>query len=97
MNRARFILALLLLVLAASLAGCGAITCSNEPSIAAADIAEPLELVAARHDAYVLSDETLTPEERDVYLRTSEMLRVLVDQAQATSNEPPAPADVGGG
>jgi len=42
-------------------------------------LAMPLLPVTARHDVYVNSDESLTPLEKRVYLRSSSELRHLVE------------------
>lgn len=38
--------------------------------------------VMARHDAYVLADPALSPEDKATYLRSTELLRGVVAEAQ---------------
>ena len=45
-------------------------------------IAGLVEPVTDRHDAYVETDEGLADEQRRVYLRSSELLRAVVEEAR---------------
>lgn len=40
--------------------------------------------VADRHDAYVRDDDSLSDDEKSIYLRTTELLRRLLAEAQKT-------------
>jgi hypothetical protein len=55
--------------------------CVASGQIAAEDIHPALHLVCDRHDAYVHADTTLTSIQSQTYLRSSELLRLIVDEA----------------
>lgn len=61
------------------LSGCGLFTSAGK--IDASVLKDPIEKVAARHDAYVQADESLSEIERRVYLRTTELLQELIREA----------------
>ena len=45
-------------------------------------IADPVRLVADRHDAYIQADDTLSDLERETYLRTTSLLRQVIEEAE---------------
>lgn len=57
------------------LAGCA----SNMISVDA--IKGSVEAVSARHDAYVEADDSLSADERSIFLRTTELLRRILEEA----------------
>ncbi len=83
----RLALAIALCAIMLCTPGCGALGLCGDSSIPATALEQPVQAVTQRHDAYILADETLSPAERDLYLRTSEMLRALVDEAQFDSGK----------
>lgn len=42
----------------------------------------PIKRIAARHDAYVILDESLSDDEKAIYLRTTELLKRIVAEAK---------------
>ena len=42
----------------------------------------PVNGITARHDAYVQEDDSLSDEEKSIYLRTSELLRRIITEAK---------------
>lgn len=62
--------------LLAALAGCSSNTIRVEA------IRDPIRFVADRHDAYVRADESLSDLERETYIRTSRLLRELIEEAE---------------
>lgn len=67
---------LLIPVLAVMLAGCGSM-------VDATAIKGSTDLICGRHDAYVTNDPTLSDLQRQTYLRSTELLRKVVDEAAA--------------
>jgi len=61
--------------IALTLTGCG------RSMISAESIEQPVRNITERHDAYVENDDSLSDVERRTYLRSSEILNDLVDQA----------------
>ena len=57
-----------------------------QDSVSMTQISDPLLRVTNRHDAYVINDASLSPEQKDAYLRTSKLIRNLIDEAQAKKN-----------
>jgi bifunctional pyridoxal-dependent enzyme with beta-cystathionase and maltose regulon repressor activities len=55
--------------------------CVGKGQIAAVDVQEVVQLVCDRHDVYVASDSSLVEIQRDVYLRSTELLRAIVRTA----------------
>jgi len=45
-------------------------------------IAAPVADISARHDAYVQTDSNLSDLEREVYLRDTELLGLVIEEAQ---------------
>lgn len=82
----RFVL-LFLLLFACTLSSCASLLAPCENTIDATAVSDPIAIVCDRHDAYVMADSSLTPEQRELYLRTTEMLRVLVDEARAGADD----------
>lgn len=72
--------AALAVVFLGTLTGCGLFTSAGK--IDASVLEDPIEKVTARHDAYTKADESLTELERAVFLRTAELLRQVVREAQ---------------
>ncbi len=50
--------------------------------IAVEAIEDPTLKVSARHDAYVAADPDLLDLEREIYLRTTELLRRVIEEAK---------------
>lgn len=61
--------------------------CAPKASINANTVAQPMRDVAARHDAYVNSDTSLSDLERSIYLRDTEILNTIIDEATSTDPE----------
>jgi hypothetical protein len=55
--------------------------CVAPGQIAAGDIQDAVHIVSDRHDTYVQSDTTLTEVQSETYLRSTELLRLIVDEA----------------
>ncbi len=60
--------------------------CAPTHAVDADAIAGPLKAVAARHDAYVVADPSLSDPEKTTALRSSKILIEIVDEAQSTGN-----------
>jgi hypothetical protein len=70
-----------------SLSACAVLgACCPQKAIDADAVSEPLIRVADRHDHYVDQDASLTDAEKRTYLRTTELLREIVDAAQSTQD-----------
>lgn len=78
--------ALILLCLIPFISGC---RCPAD-SISASNVNDAFVIVMNRHDYYVLADETLTPEQREAYLRTTQGIRLMLEIAMnpETNTEP---------
>ena len=63
-------------LLTLSILGCSTSTIRVEA------IADPIRLVADRHDAYIQADDTLSDLERETYLRTTSLLRQVIEEAE---------------
>lgn len=74
----------------AVLALAGVLTSCTPPSnyIRSEAVDGPFRGVADRHDAYVNADESLDDLERRIYLRDTELLRRLLDEAVPAAAEP---------
>ncbi|MEQ8767226.1 MAG: hypothetical protein RL885_25165 [Planctomycetota bacterium] len=68
------------LILAAALAICG---CGAPGTIPASEIRDLVRIVTDRHDAYVEADAAMDETEKSVALRSSEILRDVVETAAA--------------
>lgn len=55
--------------------------CRSADCISATNVNEAFVRVMNRHDYYVISDETLTPEQRESYLRTTQGIRLMLETA----------------
>ncbi len=42
----------------------------------------PIERITARHDQYVRDDESLSGDEKEIYLRSSELLNRIIEEAK---------------
>ena len=42
----------------------------------------PVNRISDRHDAYVSADESLSQDEKDIYMRTTELLRRILAEAK---------------
>lgn len=83
----RAAMAVLLLIVAACFVGCA----SDEGTVRV-DALEPLlEGVMTRHDHYVAGDETLTVEEKQIYLESTELVRRLFEVARPPAEVPDEP------
>ena len=80
MGNIRPIRALILLscLAAACLSGCG-----SKGMIQASAVDTSMRVVASRHDAYVAADDTLTAEQKATYLRSSEIVVRVLDEAKS--------------
>ena len=70
---------LLVVFLAASLSSCGIF--SSAGKVEAAALEGPVTKVTERHDTYVAEDANLSDLEKRTYLRSSELLRKVVEEA----------------
>lgn len=59
--------------------------CQSKGTIVAGAIDVPMTKIMERHDAYVNADSGLTQVERDTYLRSSELMRRVLDTATGRS------------
>lgn len=66
---------LLIVILAVTLTGC----CKGHISVLA--VKPSMDRVLERHDKYIESDTTLTPQQRTVRLRTSELVGKVLEEA----------------
>lgn len=63
---------------------CSCIGCASR-TVNVDAISDGVFYVTVRHDAYVQGDETLTEAQKQQYLRTSELLRNVVNEAKSQS------------
>ena len=84
MTRATTLLLLFLAVIAMSL-GAG---CSSRGMINADAVETSVMVVSARHDAYVTADPNLSTEDKADFLRSTELLRKVIEAAKASSASP---------
>lgn len=69
-------------VLLAGILAFGAMSCSA-PRTVSVDAIEPgLELIMQRHDEYVKADQSLDEFLKDVYLRSTKLIRLLLEEAK---------------
>lgn len=73
----RKIIFIVLVVSALTLGGC-----VSRGTIPAADIEPLIEVVGERHDAYVEADESLSEAQKGVALRSTALLRKVVQEAR---------------
>lgn len=64
--------------------------CAPRNSINADTLNAVATPVLIRHDAYVLNDPNLDPVEREVYLRSSAMMRATINEALGLPPQEPA-------
>lgn len=69
-------------VLLAGILAFGALSCSAPRTISVDAIEPGLVEVLDRHDAYVKADQSLDELLKRIYLRTSELLRLLMEEAK---------------
>ncbi len=55
--------------------------CCPPQTINANAVSQPLQDVSARHDAYINADESLSETEQSIFLRDTELLNMIVDEA----------------
>lgn len=65
----------------ATLALAATLTSCSTSMISVDAIRDPIMLVSDRHDAYVEADPDLSDSEKDIFLRTTELLRKILEEA----------------
>ena len=71
-----------LLLAALSVTLVALVGCESQGTIRAAEVDVPMRNVVSRHDAYVSQDENLTEVERSTFLRSSEIILNILDEAK---------------
>jgi len=93
MTKAMAWLCAMLVLVAATAMGC-----SSRGTVRADAIDDSVSVVCERHDRYVRADATLSAEDRADFLRTTELLRKVIDAALGRDAAPaPTPASTGSG
>lgn len=71
-----------LVTLATALLALAATGCSQPGMVSVSAIDAPVNAVCDRHDAYVEADTSLSDLEKETYLRTTTLLRRVVEEAR---------------
>ena len=72
-----------IMLLAAAALAVACVGCQSTGTIQAAAVDTPMRACLDRHDAYVQADTTLDATQKSTYLRSSEIVRKVLDAAAA--------------